>query len=157
MDIKLACENYWVDKFRSLGVERVFAGRCDDEDPETPLVICRCEEAPSLFPGSAAHRADPFEVLIISSISDSNSLVHSNLVALIRNEIETIVFPDSGEEVIVMGRGSVTIAEVETDDDERYADILSFPLGIVSTPPTSTVEPDTLPDFNEEFNTALED
>ena len=92
MDIKSKCEKYWVDLLKSKGAHRVYAGRCDDEDVDTPFIVCRCQEAPVTMPGGGAHRIDPLEILIISHINEASSVAHSDAVEWTRSIISALTF-----------------------------------------------------------------
>lgn len=131
MDIKSAAEKYWVKKLKAGGAERVYAGRCDDIDVDTPFIVCRCEEAPVTIPGGGAHRVDPFEILVISHINESNSLNQEEAVGWVRSIVECSAFPNTDAGVQALGRGPLKIRNVANEDDERYADIVEFVFGFV--------------------------
>lgn len=132
MDVKSKCEIYWADLLKSKGATRVYPGRCDDEDVDTPFIVCRCEEAPVTMPGGGAHRIDPLEILVISHISEATSKDHSEAVEWVRSVIEHSSFPDTGAEIKALGVGPLTVRDVASEDDERYADILEFVFGFTS-------------------------
>lgn len=144
MDIKLKVENYWVGLLKSGGAARVYGGRCDDEDVDTPFIVCRCQEAPVTMPGGGAYRVDPFEILVISHISEADSAEHSAAVEWAKWMVESACFPHDGDLITALGRGPLTVRDVASEDDERYADIIEFVFGCAAIREGEVACPDAL-------------
>lgn len=131
-DIKKLVEDFYVDWLNAdPEVDLTFYASKADGDSVFPLGVVRVPEAQEIIPGSGTFRMEEVQVLIITSIDDSTSAEHSDLVEAVRRSINRSPQEafNTGETLEFLGRSSASHIEGTSEDQEKFADIIQFSAG----------------------------
>tara|TARA_R100001510_G_C7656966_1_gene217786 strand:+ start:13693 stop:14100 length:408 start_codon:yes stop_codon:yes gene_type:complete len=129
-DIKRLVETHYANWLNNdSSVDLTFYASKANEDSQFPLGVVRVAEAEEIIPGSSAFRIDEVQVLIITSIDQSTAEEQSDLVESVRNSLNSSTDMINGN-LEVLGRSAVFQLEGTSQDEEKYADVIQFSMGV---------------------------